>query len=208
MRSLIANCLRCSDAASWRAFVACSERVITTAVTERSRRLGNTEDDVIDDLIQETYLRLYRDNLLKPLKADRHSGVDAFLHKIACEVVHDDFLAKRTQRRGGDSEHVPLQPAMYPDHRAEELFSERLLLWDVDGVLTEVAPLERDRRVFWLYYRIGMRKKAIASIPEVGLSVEGLERLLCSLTKAIRLRFRSLTNTSKDAQKGIHSELA
>ena len=68
-----------------------------------------------------------------------------------------------------------------------------VLLEQVDGALTRstgVDTRERDRTVFWLYYKHGFTAKAIAALPAVGLTVKGVETVIFRLTKAIR---KSLT---------------
>jgi RNA polymerase sigma-70 factor, ECF subfamily len=51
------------------------------------------------------------------------------------------------------------------------------------------APLEtkdRDRTIFWLYYRQGMTAKEITGLPGIGLSLKGVESALHRLVKLVR----------------------
>ena len=52
-----------------------------------------------------------------------------------------------------------------------------LLLDRVDACLRDLAPSEtrdRDRKIFWLYYRQGMTAKEIAGLPQIGLTLKGV----------------------------------
>ena len=46
--------------------------------------------------------------------------------------------------------------------------------------------MERDRRIFWLYYRAGLKPAVIARMPGIGLSVKGVESAVFRLTKLVR----------------------
>jgi hypothetical protein len=46
--------------------------------------------------------------------------------------------------------------------------------------------LERDRKLFWLYYRVGLTADAIAGLPSIGLSTKGVESSLLRLTRLLR----------------------
>jgi RNA polymerase sigma-70 factor (ECF subfamily) len=76
------------------------------------------------------------------------------------------------------------------------------LIQEVRGCLNEVASGsqgERDRRIFWLYFRSGLTASAIASLPTIGLSTKGVESTLLRLTKQVRER---LTGAREGKQKG------
>ena len=53
-----------------------------------------------------------------------------------------------------------------------------VLLREVNDALSRVAAgphLQRDRKVFLLYYRVGLSANAIAALPSIGLSTKGVE---------------------------------
>jgi len=65
----------------------------------------------------------------------------------------------------------------------------RLLLGKIEEVLEEVtegANAERDRMVFWIYYRQGLTASAIAAIPALKLTQKGIESLLSRVTNSLR----------------------
>ena len=64
-----------------------------------------------------------------------------------------------------------------------------ILLREINAALGRLAVgqnLERDRRVFWLYYRVGLTANAIASLPAIGLSTKGVESTILRLTRLLR----------------------
>ena len=68
--------------------------------------------------------------------------------------------------------------------------SERgILLREIDAALGRLAAgphLERDRKLFWLYYRVGLTADAIAGLQSIGLSTKGVESSLLRLTRLLR----------------------
>src|SRR3954454_5988569 len=67
---------------------------------------------------------------------------------------------------------------------------ERALLVDrVDTCLRDMAPAEtrdRDRKIFWLYYREGLTAKEIAGLPQISLTLKGVESTLYRLIQLVR----------------------
>jgi RNA polymerase sigma-70 factor, ECF subfamily len=64
-----------------------------------------------------------------------------------------------------------------------------MLFDQINKLLGDACPpetLERDRIVFWLYYRQGYTAGEIAGLPAVALTVKGVESLLYRLTAALR----------------------
>jgi hypothetical protein len=62
-------------------------------------------------------------------------------------------------------------------------------LQEVNAALSRVAAgphLERDRKLFWLYYRVGLTADEIAGLPSIGLSTKGVESSLLRLTRLLR----------------------
>ena len=49
-------------------------------------------------------------------------------------------------------------------------------------------PLQRNREIFWLHYRAGLSARAIADLPEIGLTAKGVESVIMRVTKELRER--------------------
>jgi RNA polymerase sigma-70 factor (ECF subfamily) len=67
----------------------------------------------------------------------------------------------------------------------------RMLLRDVDDLLKQPPVVERDRQIFWLYYRQGMSAKEIAAISSLNLTIKGVESVIVRLNQFVRNAFES-----------------
>jgi RNA polymerase sigma-70 factor (ECF subfamily) len=78
----------------------------------------------------------------------------------------------------------------------------RLLLRDIDDFLKKPPVSERDRQIFWLYYRQGMSAKEIAALSSLSLSVKGVESVIVRLNQLIRNAFE---NGERQSRGGLVS---
>jgi RNA polymerase sigma-70 factor (ECF subfamily) len=60
---------------------------------------------------------------------------------------------------------------------------------------------ERDRMIFWLYFRQGMSTKEIASLPTIGLGAKGVGSVLERLKHGIREQILGLRLNSETCDK-------
>jgi RNA polymerase sigma-70 factor, ECF subfamily len=60
---------------------------------------------------------------------------------------------------------------------------------------------ERDRTIFWLYFRQGMSTKEIASLPTIGLSAKGVGSVIERLKHSIREQILGARSDSSDVQE-------
>jgi hypothetical protein len=68
------------------------------------------------------------------------------------------------------------------------------------------ADQDRDRLVFWLYYRHGMSARAISSLPTIQLTAKGVESAILRLTRLVREQIvciRSQPSRQQADQKGL-----
>jgi len=194
---LVQACAQTGDAAAWEEFIRRFHRLISTVVLRVARRWGESSRQVIDDLVQDTYLKLCADecHLLRSFKAHHADAFYGYLKVMTANLVHDHFKAIHSAKRGSGAAEVTddetVRSAWYPRgapgvaHSSER----RILLQELDGLLRKLAQgphLERDRRVFWLYYRAGLTASAIATLPSIGLSTKGVESTILRLTRLLR----------------------
>jgi len=164
-----------------------SQPVIASAVIATIRSFGRYDPSLADDLIQETFVRLYKDDR-KALRefTERHAnGFYGFLQVVAASVAKDHFRALNAQKRYGErvagpEELIDLHASRPPN--AEQ--STRLQ--EVDRLLSGMAGGQRDRVIFWLYYQQGYTANDIAQLPNVGLSAKGVESCILRMTKIVR----------------------
>ena len=194
--ALIQLCVN-GEAPAWEEFMRRYNRLIAGVVFRTAQKWGETSLPTIDDLIQETYLKLCGDDY-RLLRAydPRHAGaIYGYLKVITSNIVHDRFKALHSEKRGGD--HI-VEDVTTLENRSEskgfgsqEAMEREILLHEIDAILNASAAPEtgdRDRTIFWLYYRQGLTTKAIASLPAIGLTIKGVESTILRMAKMVRKR--------------------
>jgi RNA polymerase sigma-70 factor (ECF subfamily) len=64
---------------------------------------------------------------------------------------------------------------------------------------------ERDRMIFWLYFRQGMSTKEIASLPTIRLGTKGVGSVIERLKHGIREQILGIRSDSEDGE-GVKSK--
>jgi RNA polymerase sigma-70 factor, ECF subfamily len=215
---LVANLIRaCADPnneEAWKQFVAHFHRDISLSVLRVAQRWGAGPKDTVDDLVQDTYLKLCADKcrILSGFAAEHPEAVSAYVRTIAINVAQDHFKARHSQKRGGRTGPQPfgdIEPiAQSASLGGQDAMEREILFRQVDQCLnafTEGATGDRDRLVFWLYYQQGMTARAIAALPAVGLTAKGVESLISRLTRNVREHLNNLER-SHFQPKGLQQE--
>ena len=191
---LVRACLSSRDATIWQEFIDRFHRLITTTVLRTARQWGETCPDVLDELVQETYLKLCADQcrLLRGFQSRHPGSIFGYLKVVTANVVHDYFKSAHSSKRGAGRPGEALNPdcAANPRQLGNAGDIERtILLQQIDRLLARSGPSqERDRAIFWLYYGQGLSARAIASLPSVGLTTKGVESALLRLTRHLRVQ--------------------
>jgi RNA polymerase sigma-70 factor (ECF subfamily) len=212
---LIEACAEAKDSAAWDEFVSRFHRSISLSVIRTAYQWSEIPQQVVDDLVQDTYLKLCA-NKCRPLLefANQHpSAILGYIKTIAVNVAHDHFKSLHSQKRGSGQTQESLAEV---DPKAESqnlggqgAMERQILLKQIDGFLEacSVGPdQERDRLIFWLYYQQGMSAKAIAALPTIGLTAKGVESAILRLTRLIRqqiLGIRSEPLSAPNREKGF-----
>jgi len=185
------------EAAAWQEFLRRYSRIIAITASRAARRWGETTPQTIDDLIQDTYLKLCAGcgRVLREFRFEHEDAIFGFLKVVTANVVNDHFRGLLANKRGGNRGSEPLEGL---ENRSSAggpaglTAPERALLVDqVDACLRAMAPketMDRDRTIFWLYYRHGMTAKEITGLPYIGLSLKGVESTLHRLIQLVRTR--------------------
>ena len=196
---LFRACAQTSDAAAWGEFIRRFHRLIATVVLRAARRWGQARAEIVEELVQETYLKLCaHDARLLRAFTPRHEGaVFGYLKVVAANLAHDHFKALHSQKRGtGQESRTRVEPDGMQSQESiagEDAagIERRVLFAELDGHLRAVVEgphAVRDRRIFWLHYRMGVTAEAIAALPGVGLSRKGVETVLFRTARALRHR--------------------
>lgn len=197
LEELIQACAQNGDAASWEEFVWRFHDLIASVVLRTARRYGNPSPELVDDLIQETYLKICDDRkrLLANFSPQHPESFYAFLKVITANVVHDYFRAQRSRKRGQGRPETPIDESVGGSPPATtggaNDIHRGILLKEVDEALCAVlsgSDRARDRIIFWLYYGYGLTAQAIARLPSVSLTVKGVESVIHRLTRMVRER--------------------
>ena len=100
---LIRACAEFDDGAAWEEFVARFQRPISLSIKRTACQWGKDPAQFVDDLLQETYLKLCADKCRLLLQfAGQHSdeAVLGYIKTIAINVAHDHFKSLHSQKRG------------------------------------------------------------------------------------------------------------
>jgi RNA polymerase sigma-70 factor (ECF subfamily) len=193
---LLHRCTISGEIGAWEEFVRRFHRPIAMVVLRTASRWGDASKQTVDDLIQETYLKLCANNC-RILRDFEHRDAGAFagyVKVIAANVVRDHFKSSHSQKR--DSNRVDtfdegLIAAREDSEGGPRSIERAVLLREVQHYLNLCAgdeDRERNTRIFWLHYRAGLTAAAISSLPGVGLTTKGVESLLLRITRELRER--------------------
>jgi RNA polymerase sigma factor (sigma-70 family) len=194
---LIRACAETSDVGAWEEFVARFWRPISLSVLRVACQRRKNPEQVADDLVQETYLKLCADRCHRLLEfAGRHpESVQGYISTIAVNVARDHFKALHSQKRGEGETSQLLEDFEPPAHRGSlggQGATERKILLDEINRCLEICAVgpdqERDRLIFQLYYQQGFSAKAIAALPTIALTAKGVETVILRLTRMLRER--------------------
>lgn len=187
-------CAVSGEAAEWEELLRrCAP--IASIVAARTARvwIGSVTSSIVDDIVQEVFLKICEQER-RILRDFEPRGEDSFLglvRTVSASVANDYFRRQYSTKRGGKvvtiafdenpaSEGVP--GAVGEDVQKTILFSE------LDRRMRDAPQVvsERDRTVFWFYYRQGLTAEEIAALPSIGLSAKGVESALRRITTWLR----------------------
>jgi RNA polymerase sigma-70 factor (ECF subfamily) len=207
---LVSACCEPANEPAWAEFIRRFQSLVAKTVLRTARRWNATSPVLLDDLVQETYVKLCANDcrLLREFEPRSPDSFYGYLKVLTSNVVHDHFKAGLAAKRGAGVEAHSIGgegtegevSIANPGHR-NLLDAERMvLLREIDQQLVQLLPpedLQRSRLVFWLYYRSGMSANAIASLPQIHLTTKGVESLLFRLTQQVKSILSRPSKTDK-----------
>ena len=180
-KNLLAPCLD-GEKSSWDAFVLqYSSLVYHTIKKPFSHYHTESRGDVVEDLFQDFFLSLIRDNFkkLRQFKGDRGCSLTSWLRVIASRQTID-FLRRQETSTARAVENTPSDQ---PDPPGSMIDRERNKL--LSQVLETLPP--RDRLFIQLYFQRSLPPKEVASVLRVSVSAVYTQknRLLEKLREAL-----------------------
>ena len=195
LKDLVCLCAEPGDDEAWEEFISRIAHPIGFAIRRTASRWGKPSLALVEDIRQITYLKLWEGGrrLLRDFAMQRPDGILAYLKRTAANSTHDYFRHGYSQSAGGKEIHVSTAD-VDPEARVEadgsqEKINREVFLAEIDQLLKGCLTgpdQNRDRTIFWLYFRQGMSTKEIAALPTIGLSAKGVGSVIERLKQALR----------------------
>ena len=181
---IVRRCLDKANEEAWVEFVRFFQPLVTRSVHRVMRHYGVFTSTLIDDLAQETYMRLCKDDCraLREFEYRHDEAIFGYIKVIATSVAMDHFRSRAAHKRRGEVADDGTSPQAAVSSQAIE---DRALLRQLEQLLAATQS-ERDCAIFWLYYRQGFTARDIASLPNIELTQKGVESCIYRLTQSLR----------------------
>ena len=218
LRDVVCLCAGPRDDAAWEEFVSRVGKPISLTIMRTASLWGQPSRSLVEDLIQATYLKLWEggSRMLRDFAIERPEAILGYLKRTAANATHDYFKHGHSQSSGGRNPHVSttdVEPEAGKEVAgSQERIAFGVFLNEIDEHLNRCLTgpdQERDRMIFWLYFRQGMSTKEIASLPTIGLGAKGVGSVIERLKHAIReqiVGIRSDSDEEGNSEKQIPSE--
>ena len=195
LKDVVCLCAGSVDDAAWKEFIARVGKPISLTIMRTTSLWGEKSPALVQDLTQVTYLKLWEDGcrLLRDFAVRHPEAILGYIKRIAANATHDHFKHRHSQTSGGDRPHVSttdVEPEVRKEvHGSQEKIAFGVFLKEIDEHLKRDltgSDQERDRMIFWLYFRQGMSTKEIASLPSIGLVAKGVGSVIERLKHRVR----------------------
>ncbi len=189
---LVRRCAESNDPAAWDNFVRRFHPMIASVVLRTAHRWGVTSTAVLDDVIQEIYLKLCCNQcrLLRDFKPHHENAIFGYLKVVAANAASDYFKSRIHEPTDTAEGSDVLETMDTRSAQRSSSFTERqVLIGEIDACLQKILPdssRKRDYEIFWLHYRAGMSARAIAELGYHGLTTKGVESTLLRLIRLLR----------------------
>jgi RNA polymerase sigma-70 factor (ECF subfamily) len=186
---LIAECVATMHAAAWEEFIRRFQPLIAGVVARTANRWGSVAPALVDDLVQETYVKLCTEEFrrLREFESRHEDAIYGYLKAVAYTVTLDHFKVHYAAKRGARLHSSDFDSSLRVEGQKSSVEND-VLLQELEELAGQVAEEERDRLIFALYYRQGFTTRRIAAIPAIELSQKGVESCLHRLTERLKKR--------------------
>jgi len=187
IRELLQLCLSTDAQEHWQEFVRRTQPLIASVIINTVRRWREPAPSLVDDLIQDTYVKLFANDrkALRSIKNEYENTIFGYLKVVASNVVRDHF-----RQPANKADEVELSDAVLPpgpqDRERLEFLRKKEQVKKILETLASSETYDRDAAIFWLFYEQGYTAKEISLLPTAGLTVKGVEAVLLRLTRYVR----------------------
>ena len=187
IRELLQLCLSTDAGEHWREFVRRTQPLIASVIINTVRRWKQPAPSLVDDLIQNTYVKLFDNDkkALRSIKNEYENAIFGFLKVVASNVVQDHF-----RKPINKADEVEISDAVLPpgedERERREFLDQKDEVKRILATLSSSETYERDVAIFWLYYEQGYSAKEISFMPHLGLTLKGVEAVIFRLTRYLR----------------------
>ena len=199
LKELVCLCAGPRDDDAWEEFVSRVQKPIALTIMRTACLWGERSRSVVEDLVQETYVKLWKDGCRHlrdfAIKNPDDDAVLRYIRKIAANATHDYF------RQRPHVPTIPIGPEMEQKADKNQESECQLLVKEIDEHLKHclIGPdPDRDRMIFWLYFQHGMSTKEIAPLPTIGLGAKGVGSVIERSKRCLRERILGLPADSED----------
>jgi RNA polymerase sigma-70 factor, ECF subfamily len=212
LKDVVCLCAGSSHDEAWEEFVGRVGKPIGLAIMRTISQWSAPSRSLVEDLVQATYLKLWEGGrqLLREFAIDHPEAILGYLKKTAANVAHDYFKQATSQSSGGDRPHHSTSDvdaeAAKDALGGQERIAREVFLNEIDQLLKRSLSgpdQERDRAIFWFYFRQGMTTKEIASLPTIELSAKGVGSVIERLKQSIR---EQILQVRSDAEHDVALE--
>lgn len=164
-----------------------TQPLVANVIINTLRRWRDPSPALVDDLIQETYLKLFANDrkYLRGIRNDHENAIFGYLKMAASSTLQDYFRRPENKAPEVELSDQVLPPSSAAAERME--FAQRKS--EIEARLKEFSSsptYTRDITIFWLYYEQGYTAKEIAMLPHLELSIKGVEAVLLRLTRYLK----------------------
>lgn len=187
IRDLLHLCLSSDGEVQWHEFVLRTQPLIASVIINTVRRWKTPFPSLVDDLIQDTYLKLFANDkkALRAIKNEFENTIFGYLKVIASNVVRDHF-----RQPVNKADEIEISDAVLPpgprDRERLDFLNKKEEIKGILETLSSSDTYDRDLSIFWFFYEQGYTAKEISLLPAVGLTVKGVEAVLFRLARHVR----------------------
>ena len=187
IRDLLHLCLSSDGEEQWREFVRRTQPLIASVIINTVRRWKTPAPSLVDDLIQDTYVKLFANDkkALRVAKNEHENTIFGYLKVIASNVVRDHF-----RQPANKADEIEINDAVFPpgprDRERLEFLQKKEQIKRILETLSVSETYDRDVGIFWFFYEQGYTAKEISLLPAVGLTVKGVEAVLFRVARFVR----------------------